>query len=82
MTPPVLVHTVQEYAAAVGPHEGEGHETYRADDIPRRLLGRGCRTHGVEVQIQIAEFKATGDLEAFQSALEAFEKPKGGPEKA
>ncbi len=65
---PRLVHTAEEYAVALAAHEGAGHETYRADDIPARLMGRGCRTHGVEIQIPIAEFKATGDLAAFQAA--------------
>jgi hypothetical protein len=69
-----IVHTVQEYAAGVGPHLG--HESYRADDIAKRLLGVGCKTHDVVVQIPIAEFKATGDLEAYQAAIETFKKPE------
>ncbi|MHB8416564.1 MAG: hypothetical protein ACYDCL_00710 [Myxococcales bacterium] len=68
----MTVHTAKEYAEQVGPHLG--HETYRADDIPARLLGIGCRTHGLVVQIPIAEFKATGDLETYQAALEPFQK--------
>ena len=72
MTEPVVVHTVQEYAAAIGPHHG--HATYRADDIPGRLLGLGCTTHGTEFQISISNFKATGDLEAFTAAMEPYQK--------
>jgi hypothetical protein len=74
MSSPTIVHTVQDYAAGVGPHLA--HDTYRADDIAARLLGVGCKTDGVVVQIPIAEFKATGDLEAYQAAIEIYKKPE------
>ena len=67
---PLVVHTAAEYAQALGPHEG--HETYRADLPSLRQMGKGCRTDGVIVRISIADFKATGDLEAFTKALEPF----------
>ncbi len=71
MSSPTIVHTVQDYAAGVGPHLA--HETYRADDIAARLLGVGCKTDGAVFQIPIAEFKATGDLEAYQAAIKPFQ---------
>jgi hypothetical protein len=71
MSNPTIVHTVQEYAAGVGPHLA--HETYRADDIAGRLLGIGCKTDGAVFQIPIAEFKATGDLEAYQAGIKPFQ---------
>ncbi|HUB07554.1 MAG TPA: hypothetical protein VMB50_11160 [Myxococcales bacterium] len=67
-----VVHTAKEYAELVGQHLT--HETYRADDIPKRLLGMGCKTDGTVVQIPIAEFKATGDLETYQATIEPFKK--------
>ncbi len=65
-----LVHTAKEYAELIGPHLS--HETYRADDIPKRLLGFACKTDGALVQIPIADFKATGDLETYQATIEPF----------
>jgi hypothetical protein len=67
---PVVVRTATEYAEALGPHEG--HDTYRADLPSQRQMGKGCRTDGAVVRISIADFKATGDLEAFTKALEPF----------
>jgi hypothetical protein len=67
---PLIVHTATEYAQALGPHEG--HETYRADMPSLRQMGKGCRTDGTIIRISIADFKATGDLEAFTKALEPF----------
>lgn len=58
------VTTVEQYVEKIGPHLQHG--TYRADDIPGRLLGLGCREHGVECQISIKNFKATGDLAVYE----------------
>lgn len=80
MSKPILVHTVQDYAVAIGPHQG--HRTRRADDILGRNLGQGCEDCGIEVQIPIADFKATGDLEAFTAALEPFQKSPEEKKKA
>jgi hypothetical protein len=74
MSNPTIVHNVKDYAAGVGPHLA--HDTYRADDIAGRLLGIGCKTDGAVFQISIAEFKASGDLEVYQAALEPFKKPE------
>jgi hypothetical protein len=79
MSSPTIVHTVKDYAAGVGPHLA--HDTYRADDITGRLLGIGCKTDGAVFQIPIAEFKSTGDLEAYQAALEPFKPPEESKKK-
>lgn len=70
-----VVHSVDEYVARTKPHEGEGHEEYRCDDPPARLLGKGCGTCGVEVVIPIHEFIATGDIARWQ---ELTGKKRGG----
>lgn len=62
-----LASTAAEYASALVAHLE--HESYRADDPAARLLGKGCRSCGVEVVIPIALFRATGDLEAFERVL-------------
>jgi hypothetical protein len=67
-----LVHTAKEYAELVGPHLA--HENQRADDIPGRLLGFACKADGFVVQIPIADFNATGDLETYQATIEPFKK--------
>jgi len=71
----VTVTTAQEYAQALVPHLG--HEGYRCDRPWERLMGKGCRTCGVEVVISIADFCAHGDLEAFEKEMKPHVK-KGG----
>lgn len=67
--------TVAEYVDTIGPHAR--HESYRCDDPPARLLGRGCKEHGLEVFIAIADFKNTGDLLEFDRLMEEkFPEPK------
>jgi hypothetical protein len=61
--------TVAEYVEAIGPHDQ--HQTYRCDDPPARMLGRGCRDHGVEVYIRISDFKGTGDMPEYDKLMEA-----------
>lgn len=63
-----------EYAAAVGAHAR--HETYRADRPFDRLIGKGCKTCSVEHFISIADFKATGDLEAYDKEWVKFAPPE------
>jgi hypothetical protein len=63
----VTKKTAAEYAAAVGPHLE--HEWYRCDKPQERLLGKGCRTCDVEAYIAIADFIASGDLDAYEKAL-------------
>jgi hypothetical protein len=70
-----LASTAAEYAGALVPHLE--HESYRADDPAARLLGKGCRTCGVEVVIPIALFRSTGDLEAFERELKPYAKKAG-----
>ncbi|MBI3071067.1 MAG: hypothetical protein HYY84_02965 [Deltaproteobacteria bacterium] len=64
MTKRVECQSIDDYAEALGPHFT--HETYRADDIAARAMGKGCRTCGVEVTISIEAFKETGDLPRFR----------------
>ena len=68
----VLVKTAQEYAQALGPHLE--HEGYRCDKPHDRLMGKGCRTCSVEHFISIADFRETGDLEAYEKELKPFKK--------
>jgi hypothetical protein len=63
----VLVRTAKEYALALIPHLG--HEAYRCDRPGERLMGKGCRTCGVEVLVAISDFQANGDLAAFEAEL-------------
>ncbi len=66
--------SVAEYVAAIGPHDQ--HATYRCDDVEARLLGRGCRDHGVEAFIPITAFKSTGDLPEYERLMkEKFPPP-------
>jgi hypothetical protein len=71
-----LLKTAQEYARALGPHLE--HEWYRCDKPHDRLMGKGCRTCGVEHYISIADFRANGDLDAYEKELKTF---KPGKEK-
>jgi hypothetical protein len=66
-----IVKTAKDYALALGPHLS--HDTYRCDKPHDRLMGKGCRTHGVEVYISIADFRANGDLEVYEKELKPFE---------
>lgn len=63
----VVVRTAREYALALVPHLE--HEGYRCDRPWQRLMGKGCRTCGTEVLVAIADFRASGDLEAFEAEL-------------
>ncbi len=75
MTQSIRVHSAKEYAEAVGPHLAHG--TERADDIPKRLLGVACTSCDKRFQISIPEFKGTGDLDAYQAAIEPFKGAEG-----
>jgi hypothetical protein len=66
-----LVKTSKDYAAAIGPHLA--HEVYRCDKPHDRLMGKGCRTCGLETYISIADFREQGDLEAYEKELKPFE---------
>jgi len=68
------VRTAQEYAQALIPHLE--HESYRCDVPTDRLMGKGCRTCGVEAVIAIAEFQATGDLEVYEREMKPYVKKK------
>jgi hypothetical protein len=63
----VTLKTAQEYAQALIPHLE--HEVYRCDKPHGELMGKGCRTCGVEAFISIADFRASGDLEAFEKEM-------------
>lgn len=66
------VRTAAEYAQALIPHLE--HEGYRCDVPAEKLMGKGCRTCGVEAVIAIADFQATGDLEAYEKEMKPFVK--------
>jgi hypothetical protein len=68
----IVVSTAEEYARALVPHLE--HESYRADDPARRLMGKGCRTCGVETLIAIPDFRATGDLEVYEREMKPYVK--------
>ncbi len=68
----VTVRTAQEYAQALIPHLE--HDGYRCDQPYARVMGKGCRTCGVEAFISIAAFRATGDLEAFEREMKPYVK--------
>jgi hypothetical protein len=70
----VLVKTAAEFAQKLGPHLE--HEWYRCDKPHDRLMGKGCKTCGEEAYISIADFRANGDLAAYEEALKPFEKKK------
>jgi hypothetical protein len=61
------VSTAQEYAKSLVPHLE--HDSYRCDEPWSGLMGKGCRPCGVEVLISIADFRASGDLEAFEREI-------------
>lgn len=67
MTTRLVVSTAEEYARALVPHLE--HAAYRCDVPLDRLMGKGCRTCGVEVLIPIAAFQASGDLEVFEREM-------------
>ncbi|MFZ5469640.1 MAG: hypothetical protein ACOZIN_09400 [Myxococcota bacterium] len=71
----VTVKTPKDFAQAIGPHLS--HEVYRCDKPYDRLMGKGCKTCGVEHYISIADFREHGDLEVFEAEL----KPFGGGKK-
>lgn len=75
-----IVKTSKEYAAAIGPHLA--HDVYRCDKPHDRLMGKGCRTHDEETYISIADFRANGDLEAYEKELKPFEDAVKEQEKA
>ena len=66
-----IVKTAKDFALAIGPHLD--HDTYRCDKPFDRLMGKGCRTHSLEVYISIADFRANGDLEVYEKELKPFE---------
>jgi len=68
----VTVTTALDYAQALIPHLE--HEAYRCDLPRERLMGKGCRTCGVEALIAIADFQRTGDLAVFEAELKPFVK--------
>jgi hypothetical protein len=59
--------TAQAYAQALIPHLE--HESYRCDRPRERLMGKGCRTCGVEALIAIADFQRSGDLAVYEAEL-------------
>jgi hypothetical protein len=61
------VYTAQDYARSLVPHLE--HESYRCDEPRAGLLGKGCRPCGLEVLISIADFRSSGDLEAFEKEM-------------
>ncbi|HET6921555.1 MAG TPA: hypothetical protein VFI16_00275 [Anaeromyxobacteraceae bacterium] len=63
----VTARTAQEYAQALIPHLE--HDSYRCDEPYARVMGKGCRTCGVEAIISIQVFRATGDLEVFEREM-------------
>ena len=70
----VILKTSAEYAEALAQHLE--HDTYRCDKPHDRLMGKGCRTCGVEHYIAIADFRAQGDLEAYEKVMKPYEKKK------
>jgi hypothetical protein len=68
----LLLKTAPEFGKALGPHLE--HDWYRCDKPHDRLMGKGCKTCGVEHFISIADFRSTGDLEAYEKELKPFQK--------
>jgi hypothetical protein len=66
------VSTAQEYAQSLVPHLE--HESYRCDEPHAGLMGKGCRPCGVEVLISIADFRSSGNLEAFEKEMKPHAK--------
>jgi len=69
-----IVTTALAYAETLIPHLE--HESYRCDQPWLRLMGKGCRTCGVEVLIAIADFQGSGDLAVFEKELKPHQKKK------
>ncbi len=63
----MILKTSNEFALALGPHLE--HDWYRCDKPHDRLMGKGCRTCGVEHYISIADFRANGDLEEYEKVI-------------
>ena len=72
-----VLTTAADYGRALAPHLA--HDGYRCDDPRERLMGKGCRTCGVEAVIAIADFRASGDLPAFERALGPHDAGKDAP---
>jgi hypothetical protein len=66
----VLTKSAEEFGKLLGPHLE--HDWYRCDKPHDRLMGKGCRTCGVEHYISIMDFRESGDLEVYDSALKPF----------
>jgi hypothetical protein len=69
-----MLKTAKDFAQAIGPHLQ--HEVYRCDKPHDRLIGKGCRTCGLEHFIAIADFRANGDYEVFDKEMKAFKPDK------
>jgi hypothetical protein len=67
-----MVSTAEEYAKSLVPHLE--HESYRCDEPRAGLMGKGCRACGVEVLISIADFRSSGNLEAFEREMKPHQK--------
>lgn len=74
MSTTIVLKTAQQFAQALGPHLE--HDWYRCDKPHDRLMGKGCRTCGVEHYISIADFRENGDLEVYEKELKAFQPQK------
>lgn len=62
-----VVRTALEYAQALIPHLD--HDVYRCDRPWERLMGKGCRTCGVEALVDIGDFRRSGDLPVFEAEV-------------
>lgn len=71
----LIFKTAEEFAKALGPHLE--HDWYRCDKPHDRLMGKGCRTCGVEHYIAIADFRQNGDLEIYEKIIKGFMPEKG-----
>ncbi len=71
----IVLKTALDFARALGPHLE--HDWYRCDKPHDRLMGKGCRTCGIEHYISIADFREHGDLEVYEKELKAFQPEKG-----
>lgn len=63
----VVASSAVEYARALIPHLE--HEGYRCDRPREGIMGKGCRTCGVEAVIAISDFRRSGDLPAFEAEV-------------
>ena len=75
-----IVKTARDYALALGPHLA--HEWYRCDKPHDRMMGKGCRTCGIEAYISISDFRENGDLEVYEKELKPFQPEKEKKKKA